>query len=523
MKKLLSLFLSCLILLSAVLPLCASAAERTLQDIPIVTVPGTSNCHILNEAGKTIVPDNVEISTILEDKELMTDLLTEFGKAVVTDRWETYCDKLVAALAPIWEEQHFDANGDPREATHINRQWTEAKLKKKTSGFAEGDYTFNYDWRFDPYVSADELHEYIQAVLRVTGKQQVGLVGRCYGACVVAAYLEKYGDEGLIDTCIMNCPMAKGVETVDAVFSGEFELDADNVEMYLNYYLNQQKPIEDEDITLFLSSLVTVMAKTCSLQLTGDVLIRLIGKFKDNILPRLLRVSYGSYPGYWGMVGDEAFEKAVRFVFGGHEDEYAGMIQRIRKYHDQVQVPLFDILDSLIADGMNIIVITKYGTPAYPYFKGCDYQTDSSCSIYRMSFGATACPIDETLSDEYIAAAKANGTDKYISKDRKIDASTCRYRDSTWFFKDVDHLDLAPFISGLMTYSTACTDQLTVFNDPGTVQFMRRDDNGVFVEVPEDDKSDLKWDTPNFFKAFCNMIKAAFRVIRDLLKNLIKK
>lgn len=513
MKKLLSVLLI-LCLLFAVASPATAAQEFTFQDIPIITIPGTSNCHIYNAQNERIIPDDFDVKRdLLENKDLMRDLLTAFSKALVTNHWDDYCDKMYDALSPIWEAQHFDENGEPLEETHIQNPWTPQTLRQKTEGFAEGDYYYRYDWRPDPLLIADDLHAYIRAVLSVTGKEKVGLVGRCYGACVLAAYLQKYGDEGLVDTCVMYCPTVLGLETIDGIFSGRFALHADDVTQYLRYYLNEQKPIEDDDLTLLLSSLAVLMKATGALDLTGRALLSLIEKFKSNLLPRLLRVSYGSYPGYWAMISEDVLPSALNFVFGGVEATYAGLIQKITAYHETVQSPVLDRLDALRARGMKVIVIAKYGIPTYPFFVDSSYQTDGSNSIRKMSFGATAAPISGVLDDAYLTAAVAAGHGRYLSADKKIDASTCRYPDSTWFFKDVSHTKHPGFIMGLVTYAVRRTDQLTVWNDPGTVQFMRPDENGAFVEVPPDDPSDAKWTPPAPWRAWFDLLRAVVQFL----------
>jgi len=523
MKRFTALILVVTLVFSLFIP-CASAAERTFQDIPIITVAGTSNCWIMNADNQKVMPDDFDISTILSDDALVKELLAECGKAMLTNKWDTYCDKLVETVLPIWEQQKCDKNGDAQPGQKINRVWSEKTINAKKSDYNEGDYYYNYDWRLDPYESADGLHEYIKAVLKVTGKNQVGLAGRCAGSCVLAAYLDKYGDENLIDTTILYCPTVLGLETLEAVFTGDIAFEKDTVAMYANYYLNYQKPIEDEDVTGLLTCLVQVMKATGALSLTGKALECFLGKFKDNILPRILRESYGSMPGYFAMISSEKLETAISYIFGGVEDEYAGLIGKVRNYSANAQTNLFRNIDSLIEKyDMNIIVIAKYGTPTYPYFSGSNYQSDNSNSVQKQSLGATAAAVDSVLPSDYIENAKRNGTDKYISADGKIDASTCYYPDNTWFFKDVNHTEHHPFVKGLMTYAVRCTDQLTVWNDPGTTQFMRRNAEGVFVTVPADDESDAKWQTEKPVVYFFRMFKYLFRVINTYVKKAFAK
>lgn len=520
MKKVLSVLLALVLSLSIILPVFAEG--ETLQDIPIITVPGTSNTQILNATGETIVPDSFEISDFLSDREKMEPLLKEFAKAIITNRWDKYCDMLVEALSPIWAPAVYNNAGEPQHGDHPTWTWTQNSIPKKTSGFREGDYYFRYDWRRDPYYSAEELDAYVDGVLNATGASKVALVGRCYGACVVSAYLDKYGSDK-VDNCIMYMPMVTGVETEQAVFTGAIKLDADTVQMYVNNWLNEERPISDDDLTDLVAALVTIVYYTGGLHLTAKTLDRLIGKFKDNILPRLIRASYGSYPGYWAMIGDEVYEEAKQYVFGGVEDQYAQLIETADRYHYNVQTPLFDTLDALQESGMKLTVIAKYGFPTYPYFEGSDYLTDSSNSIYKQSFGATASTINTVLSESYRNSVIEAGNGIYLSADRKVDASTCRYPDRTWFFKDIKHLEMHGYISDLMTYSTQVTEQLTVFDDARYPQFMHKDLDGNVVPLTSDDPSDLKWQRVNPFVALRNFLKSFLNVIKNFLSSQFSK
>lgn len=516
MKKLLSLLLAALMCFSC---LAGIAAEIPLQDIPIITIPGTSNTHILNAQGETIVPDAFDLSEFIRDSEKMRPLLTAFGKAIVTDRWDAYCDMLVEELTGIWAPAVYDDNGLPQHGDHTTWTWSKASLPKKTSGFREGDYYFRYDWRMDPLATAQELDQYIDAVLEVTGAEKVAIVGRCYGACVAAAYVTAYGC-GKIDNVIMYMPMALGVETEEALFTGRIALDAPTVRMYADYWLTQEQPLEDEALNDLLAALVNMIYYSGGLHLTAAAVENLVYKFKDNILPRLLRVSYGTYPGYWGMIGDEVYDEAKAFVFDGYEAQYAGLIEKIDRYHYTVQRPLFETLDMLQAEGMKVTVIAKYGVPTYPYFDGSDYLTDSSNSLTRQSFGATASTINTTLSEEYRAARTEAGYGAYLSADGKVDASTCRYPEQTWFFKDIEHLEMDGYISDLMTYSTQVTRQLTVTDDARYPQFMHKDAEGNVVPLTENDPSDEKWEKESPFASFGRFLRALLRILKAQFASL---
>lgn len=515
MKKLITVLLAALMFLQLCLPAVSAAGEDARQ-IPIVMIPGTSNCHIVNAQGDVIIPNaSNDAGALIKDREFTEPLLKQFAKSVVTNRWDKYCDMLVDALSPIWDDQRFDGSGEPTHGdSPKNVDWT--NVRRKTSGFTANDYVFKYDWRLDPFTAAAQLDGYIDNVLAATGARQVALVGRCYGANVLSAYLAEYGSAKVSDS-VYYCSLANGNEQVDAIYTGSISLDPDILDTYANYYLKVQRPIEEEDLTMFLASLVTLMNYTFSLDLTAAGLEALLGKFKDNILPRLIRAGYGTYPGYWSMVSGDAYAAAKDYVFGGHTDEFAGLIAKTDRYHNDVQARLDDILDGCIAQGMRVMVISKYNEPAYPFFEGCDYQSDNSCSLGRQSFGATAGKIDGVLNDEYIAGRAAKGFGSYISPDKKIDASTSKFADSVWFFKNVDHLDHDAFLMRLIEEGVRSPAQMTVWDDEAFPQFIKKQADGSFAPVTAADAEDDIWNRPAFLAALKTFFTSFFALMRRIM------
>ena len=73
MKRFFSVFLAVFMLLDAV-PLALAAVAK--RDIPIITIPGTSNTHILNAEGETVVPDSFDLKAFLKDDAAMRPLLS---------------------------------------------------------------------------------------------------------------------------------------------------------------------------------------------------------------------------------------------------------------------------------------------------------------------------------------------------------------------------------------------------------------------------------------------------------------
>ena len=87
------------------------------------------------------------------------------------------------------------------------------------------------------------------------------------------------------------------------------------------------------------------------------------------------------------------------------------------------------------------------------------------------SFGATAAQYGKTLTDAYLQKAAQNGTDKYISPDKMVDASTCALPDTTWFIWGMPHADFPDYLFDYLTRFFDQNGEVTVFDDPTYPQY----------------------------------------------------
>lgn len=515
LKKALSLALCLVMTFSLLLPV-AYAADT--QDIPIITVPGTSNTSVYNADGEKIYPVSTEIEDIIKDKEKMEPVLQALAISKISGNWDYYSDALYNLMAPIYADVLMDENGNPAPGDHTSWSWSKNSIRKAHSNYGIYDYTYRYDERMSPMDIVEDFREYVNAVSEVTGSKKVGLIGRGYGSIIVSTYLAKYGDEGKVDTTLMYVPMVMGVDAVDAAFTGELFTEPDNLENFAKYYLNNNV-IVDNDVTEMLIGLVTVLNYTKVLGFASDTLNDILANIKDNLMPRLLRDSYARNYSDLSMVSAEKYPAAREFIFGGYEEEFKGFLEKADRYHEEVQLPLLEKFDELTAEpnNMKFAVIAKYGTPAYPVYSGSDSQSDNSTSVYNMTFGATTSPINDVLSDEYIENAIANGTYKYISADKKIDASTAKYPDSTWFVKNVGHSDLPECINNIIYYIFRSVKQPTVWDDERYPQFTNyNSETGTLELITGPDESDKVFEKSN-------PITSLIKVLKWILNFLISK
>ena len=254
---------------------------------------------------------------------------------------------------------------------------------------------------------------------------------------MIAAYLHYHKDHAkqYVSDVTYFASSAWGIDYMSAIFAGDLVLEPDAIDNFVEYYMANGDLIEDEQTKLLILTMVEFFNQIRVLGLTGEALVKFVDQFKGELIPKFVRETLGSWPSYWSMVTDEKFEAARDFIYGGVEEEYAGMITKINKYHNEVQNNLIGDMKDLAAVGVKFYNFTKYGFPEMPVYEGATAQSDTTTTVYRQSFGATSADYGKVLDDKYIAKADK----KYISPDKVIDASTCLFPETTWFVRDLHH------------------------------------------------------------------------------------
>lgn len=508
MKKVLSILLSVVLAVTAVIgaaPLVYATPDGT--QIPVVHVVGTGT-HIVrtNENGETekLFPFQIPEGYIAEKAEVM---LPVFAKAFFTQEWDEFCDVLYEIVSPIFSKMALDNNGEASDGSHADTVWTREEIAMAAADGVNGatDYMFYYDWRVDPFETSDKLHEYIQAVMEITGSDKVALYGRCLGSNIVAAYMYEYGNLGHISDVIHYASAAYGATPCSKMFTGELYLHADAIE---NFVYDIDLGLGDM-ITDLIQSLVTLMNYTYGTDILSWAVNNVVEDIYLDIFPRIMVESYGTFPAYWTMVSIEDYDKAMETVFYGKDlNEYAGLIEKIEYYRNNVRIPFEENATAQMEQGIEFSNIVKYGYTNYPIAKNADELADGMVTVRESSFGATAATTEKTLSFGYLWNAYKNGTDGYISPDYQIDASTGFSRDTTWYIKNLEHTDFPECVNGLVS-DIVNNKNFNINSNPEYPQFMVFDDEtrSLSPMTEENMNTTDRYKTP-FHIAFFKFIRA---------------
>lgn len=470
MKKIISVLLA-LIMIFSTFAVSVSAVSNEKVKYPIIFIAGSS-VDLVDEnqnpisTGFDVLTDDDEGDMTKEViiQKTMNVLLPFFTEGLPFDKWDTYGKKLYEELAPIFDEGQLDGNGNPKYGTGVSKaelaQWDHIanNVDKGADGsFGLWEYKFRYDWRLSPYDTIDRLDKYIDDILRTTKCEKVCLVGRCLGGNIITAYLNKYGSENKVAKVVYDEVMSNGSSTINDCFSGKIKFS----DKHIQAYISESEYYGKHDIGIDLSGvseiLLEILDRSLDLLTQIGVVDKVTGGIEDlyerlsaALMPSFLLASgIATWPSYWTSVSEEDFDTALNLIFGSENSEsrkeFAGLIEKIGYLRETIVIPRTfegdaNLYKKYVKDyGVEIGIVAGYGLVQAPITESYDLTGDCTVDLKSASFGATAAGVFDTLSDEYIAERTALGYGNYISPDKKVDASTCLFPDTTWFVKNKHH------------------------------------------------------------------------------------
>ena len=331
---------------------------------------------------------------------------------------------------------------------------------------SDGQYfKYQYDWRLDPFISAEGLRDFIAYIKELTGHDAVHLIGFSQGGTVLNTYLSQYGYDGL-ETVIWYCGAHNGTSLAGSLFSGGMRLDAASVTGYV------QNATED---TFLFNTLAALLQGLTDIGVTGgvlDMVNRSLEKFyADGVMKDIFLSTFGKMPGVWSLVPYEDYEAAKQFMFGEGEEAapYAALIEKLDRYHNEVQANSDAIIQAARQQVGKIAVIAKYNVRMMPVVDVADQQADSLIDTRHASCGATCADFGETLGEDY-TQQNDDGHD-HLSADGIIDASTALFPDYTWFIKNAVHETYIAYNEALLHHICDSDHQPDVFEDAAFPQF----------------------------------------------------
>ncbi len=480
MKKLLSIFLALVMLFCMSLPVTAVTDDgaESYDGYPLVVVRG------IDFGGFYLEDKSPAIR--FELKDVFTFVKEYFNGLVIERNEDAFLDSALNLAAEIFDPIAIDKAGNSVhdvyfdkyeksmanyiEEIHLMDDIGETGIIKTAVDKigAENVYYFTYDWRKSAKEIAGNLNSFVENVLEQAQTDKVNIVAVSMGGMVSSAYLYWHGADK-INNLVYVSSAHNGTYGPGDAFNGDIYFDSDVI------YGRLRKSFSGKIISCFFLELFD---KIGVFDAITSVANRIVEENPQALNNGTLRNNFGTLLGLWAMCPDDVFESGVEFLYGGYEDEYPVIIEKLNETKEFI-FSTEEIIDGAIESGVNVSFISNYNTPLAPYFKHSNLQGDGVLETKLTSNFATVADYGEKLSEEQLSSAEA----EYVSPDGIIDATTALYRNTTWFVKDAEHVaakhgsDYADFLMWLILSD----GQPTVKINPQYPQFMAVDKDSNFV------------------------------------------
>ncbi len=506
-----------LTLLVSLFSLTALADSPASTLIPTVYLGGYGGTILADKTdGSSQVLFPVQMPEGFSDR-VMNDIKVPLAKGAMLNQWDDFHETVIDLSSEVFGPMALDKDGKASNGSGHPAYIHTYPLEDRKEGdsYPIYAYYFEYDWRLDPFEVAKDLNDYIEAVCDATGAPKVNLFGRCLGCNIILAYLSEYGYARAAQVGFSAAGF-NGFEPIGALFSGEMDFNVDSFADYFDHAgRDQMQDGEDPtyDLIVVLLEFLTA-AKTLNL---AEPLFDsyLVPEFKQYILPELMRRSFGTFPGFWSFIGEEYYDEAMQTIFGGYEEEYAGVIEKANRYHEEIMLRSDEIILNGIEQGVYTYIIVKYGSRAVPIVRDADALGDSTVFTTNSSFGATTSTLYGTFSDDFVDGIMAANGGKYLSPDHQIDASACLLPDHTWFIKNLYHHQVPHSMERMVA-------ELFNFDGYTTIYDLEQYPQYLIFNQDTDQLDPLLPETPaqqapkySFFKKLIELFKLIFKVLKN--------
>ncbi len=443
-KRICSLLLAVLMLTAT--GILTALAEGAAEACPTIYVYGFMGADLLEDKNdpnsKVIWPPDMNAMTA-DIKEQIPALVA----ALLVDNWETFGTIAINLVKPYFEPTYLSDDGTCPNNSGVYFTYPSPGAIPK-----HGRVKFGYDWRLDPMLSAEQLHEFIEYVCTSTNAEKVNIICHSLGGVVVLSYLSAHGDDRIKGVCF-NTTAIFGESYTGDLMRGDIVFDADSIDYYMRYVL------EGTEYDTLLTELISAMNKAGLLKLLAKKANGLTRSQKERVCREVLLPMFGNWPTIWSMIPDQDVEAAQDMVFNKlcPDEDRTVLRGKIDAYNQNVRKDKVQTLQTLNNDA-NVYVISRYGYSSIPVTSSFKTLSDGVVDTKYTSFGATTSDYDKTLTADEIKNVPA----EYISPDRRVNAATCLFPEQTWFVRNIKHSLQAESLWTMMDLLLAQDEQATV-------------------------------------------------------------
>lgn len=416
LTKLLALSLA-FIMAFAVMPVSFAAGT---DSCPVIYVPGIASNKLYHDVND---PDSAfAFPSVDEIKKMFTE---KIAPALIVYAADKDSDKLAGVISDqfniIFADYFNNADGSAKENSGAILQYP-ASVSKNSR------LRFDWDWRCDPFDAAAKLNDFINYAISKSDSEKVAITSHSLGSVVILTYLSVYGDSK-ISGIVYDTPVVDGVNYLGEFLLGNFETDG---EALISAVKGIFSASEDR---AFAESIMDVF----SLAGIPDELSDLFNSVLDEVAPVIFSDTlvplFARWPSIWAMVPEKDFETAVDFIFTDYLtcSDSVKLREKIEKYSSVRNARYATLVD--FDKESRFAVISRYGFSSLPLMDRWAETGDTVVETKSSSLGAITAPVGEHFDNAYLEGKDA----KYISPDKTVDASSCLFRDKTWFIKGVQH------------------------------------------------------------------------------------
>lgn len=492
-KKILAMLLCVVMAFSAMTAAFTVSAKEEV--VPVVFVPGIgqSQTYKYDDAGNVVADWNLlHVNTDfasfgLGDWINLIKFVAEFVMSIGLQRDVIASSSIDNVLKVFFSDHLSDENGNPinnvvtplyeypvseydEEARDIFNDRIPCDFLLEEIG-EENVYCYNYPVFSNADQNAIGLNDFIEnVVLEQTGASKVILVPMSMGASVVNNYLNQYPDAGRVAKVISIVGAWDGSDVFGDLMLADFD---DNAPAMVYTNLLGELGFVDP----YVGSIINIAARILPKQELRNIL--------DDIVDSLVRVLFLENTSFLSLCPSGRYEEfAAKYLQGEDMADVKAQTERYAAAQANLEERLMYQQNTY---GTEFYFISGYnlafGDEDYGFFKFFEtYDSTNSDEIIQISStapGTSFVPAGQSFSAEYIADPAHN-----VSPDGSIDASTCYFEETSWYFEGQKHeltdnntaLSLAFEIAlGNIHSIYDCEDTYPQFNESRFVRRLTRD------------------------------------------------
>ena len=474
MKKVLSVFLAIVMAFSIMIPAFATNGQSNDYDgPPVIIVRGIDFAGLTYEDGSKAL--NVEIGTIVPvvfqafmarlnviSKDAVIDAVMDVAYGILSP---LACDNEGNSVEPVSMVQYPESMASYPEFTETLTDGAEIGIIKTSIERygAENTYFFTYDWRKTPEQLASELNGLVETAKKDSGKDKVNIICASMGGMVTTAYMYYHGTDS-INSAVYLSGAQNGTYVCGDALNGRIVFEKSVLVDFVN---------DATGDNIFMKLFLGIFNGLGVLDFITNITNDLVQDSYDKANDRVLRDCFGTLCGFWALCPDEDFESGVETIFGGHEEEYPVLLEKI----EQTKQFVFSTEETLVnakENGVKISFVSNYNSNLIPVYERANVNGDGILESELTSNFATYAPLGKILTAEQMEGVAA----EYISADKVVNASTALFPENTWFVKDAPHV-AADYGTGFSDFTFALLEseaQPYVGMFPEYPRFMVADD-----------------------------------------------